>query len=118
MRLPRGSSLMGAESFRGYMASFVAGMSVLGGTAALVFTWFNAGTIDPPRDLALIFGALGTITGGGATFLYMQDASSRASHATERATASAAASQPTVTTGGEPPMTTVTPAEPKPEVKP
>lgn len=102
---------MGAESFRGYMASFVAGLSVIGGSAALVYCWLNAASIDPPRDLALIFGALGTITGGGATFLYMQDASSRASHATERATASAAASQPTVTTSGEPPTTTITPAD-------
>lgn len=80
---------METEKFRGFIAAIVAGISVIGGSVALVIIWSIGSGETPPRDLALVFGALTGVIGSGGTFLYMSDASSRASHASERATAAA-----------------------------
>lgn len=105
------------EKVRGYLAAFVAAVAVVGGALGAVFVWLHSGDTNPPRDLAIILGVMTGLIGAGSTFLFMSDAGSRAAHASERANAAGAASQPTVTTTEGPPQkTTITPpaVEPKP----
>lgn len=101
------------ESFRGYTATIVAALCVLGGGAAALYLSQLPPT-EPPRELTIIFGIIGGLIGTGTTFLFLQDSSSRASHATERAMdqgvnagaalpAQAPGTTTTITTPSEPP---------------
>lgn len=78
---------MNVESFRGYVASLVAAVAVVGGAIGAVYVWQIANTIDPPPETALIFGVFTGLIGAGTTFLFMADSASRASHAAERSSA-------------------------------
>ena len=78
---------MNVESFRGYVASLVAAVAVIGGAVGAVYVWQMANTIDPPPETALIFGVFTGLIGAGTTFLFMADSASRASHAAERSSA-------------------------------
>lgn len=78
---------MNVESFRGYVASLVAAIAVIGGAVGAVYVWQTANTIDPPPETALIFGVFTGLIGAGTTFLFMADSASRASHAAERSSA-------------------------------
>lgn len=76
---------MPVETFRGYLAALVAAFCVVGGAAGLLYVAAILPPSDPPRDLALAYGVIGSLITGGTTFLWLQDSSARASHATERA---------------------------------
>src|SRR4051794_17455115 len=75
---------METERFRGFVASIVAALAVVGGAGGAIFVWLAANDVTPPRDLALIFGVMTGLIGSGSTFLFMADSASRASHAAER----------------------------------
>lgn len=80
---------MPVESFRGYVAAIIAAILLVGGIAAAIFAWMNSTEYLPDgttqeRDLAIVFGLIGSLTGAAATFLFLTDASARASHASER----------------------------------
>jgi hypothetical protein len=76
---------MGVEKFRGYVAAVVAAVLSIGSLVGLVFVWMQPVDETAPRELALIFGALTGAFSSASTYLFMQEAASRATHATERA---------------------------------
>lgn len=78
---------MPVEQFRGYLAALTAAFCVVGGAAALLYVVAVLPPTDPPRDLTLVAGVIGTLITGGTTFLWLQDSASRAAHASERAAA-------------------------------
>jgi hypothetical protein len=86
---------MPVEQFRGYVAAVTAALCVIGGGAAAVYLWALP-PIDPPRELALIFGVIGTLIGSGTTFLFVAEGASRATHAAERSFANGSASGATL----------------------
>jgi hypothetical protein len=75
---------MPVEQFRGYVASLVAAIAVIGGAIGAAWAWYVAGTSGMSTDLALVLSVFTGLIGTGGTFLFMSDASSRASHASER----------------------------------
>lgn len=95
---------MPVEQFRGYVAAIVAALCVVGGGAALIYLWALP-PVDPPRELTLIYGLIGSLIGAGTTFLFVSEGASRATNAAERSFASGSAS------GASAPeqITTVTP---------
>jgi cell division septation protein DedD len=70
---------MPVEAFRGYITALVAAILAIGALALAYIAWLQP--IDPqnPKDLALLFGFLGTAFGGSATWLFSQETASRAS---------------------------------------
>ena len=86
---------MAVEQFRGYVAAIVAALCVVGGGAALIYLWALP-PVDPPRELTLIYGLVGSLIGAGTTFLFVAEGSSRATHAAERSFTAGAASGSTL----------------------
>lgn len=86
------------------IASLVIGV----GMAILYFS-----RLDPPesnsQNLSLVMAGF---IGAAIQFVFNRETQTSTARQVERATAAGAASQPTVTTSGEPPTTTVTPAVP------
>lgn len=111
---------MPVEQFRGYVASIVAALCVVGGGLAAVWLWSLPPT-DPPRDLALIYGIVGGLIGSGSTFLFVAEGASRATHAAERSFESgsvAGAALPDQARQVEPVGPDFTANEPEPEIEP
>jgi hypothetical protein len=84
---------MPVEAFRGYITALVAAILAIGALALAYIAWLQP--IDPanPKDLALLFGFLGTAFGGSATWLFSQETASRASHAAIKAHEAGVSSQ-------------------------
>jgi hypothetical protein len=100
---------MPVEQFRGYVAAIVAALCVVGGGAALIYLW-QLPPVDPPRELTLIYGLIGSLIGAGTTFLFVSEGASRATNAAERSFASgsvAGAAAPEQVTTVTPSSTTI-----------
>lgn len=67
-----------------------AAIIAIGSLGLAVYVWMNGGE----RDLALIFGFLGTAFGSASTFLFLGERSTAAAKATERAVNAGALSAP------------------------
>jgi uncharacterized protein involved in response to NO len=70
--------------------------------------------LDPPESSANLGLVMAGFIGAAIQFVFNRETQTSTARQVERATAAGVASQPTVTTGGEPPTTTVTPADPAP----
>lgn len=55
----------------------------IGSLIAALWAW-SLPPIDPPRDLAILFGILGTTLGGSLGFLFGQESATRAVRSYER----------------------------------
>lgn len=73
-----------AETFRGIVASLTAAAAVLGGSWGAYQVWVTAVAVNPTPETAGIFGVFTGLIAAGTTFLFVQEAASRASHASER----------------------------------
>jgi len=97
---------MQADTIKLWFTYITALIIVVGGGAML---WFSR--LDPPETSTQLQLLLAGFIGGAIAFLFNKESSTSTARQVERAIAAGAASQPTVTTGGYPPTTTVTPSE-------
>jgi hypothetical protein len=74
---------MGSDTVKLLLSHGTAAIITIGSLVLAVYVWSQ-----PPvegRDLALVYGLIGTAFGAGSSFLFMQEASLRASRAAESA---------------------------------
>jgi hypothetical protein len=76
---------MTVESFRGFTTAIVAGLLALISLILAFVAWLQPVDPNNPRELALIFGFLGTAFGSSTGYLFAQESANRASRAAERA---------------------------------
>lgn len=97
---------MGIDTIKVTYTYTIATIVIIGGGLILYFS-----RLDPPesnsQNLSLV---LAGFIGAAIQFVFNRETQTSTARQVERATAAGVASQPTVTTGGEPPTTTVTPA--------
>jgi uncharacterized membrane protein len=86
----------------------IALLVIVGGMAMLYFS-----RLDPPSSGNLALVTAGFV-GVALQFVFQRETATNSARQTERATALGASTQPTTTVSGNPPTTTVTPAEPVP----
>lgn len=96
---------MGIDSLKVLFTYGVATLMILGGLIFLLVT-----RLDPPNTSQDIALAIVGFIGISLNFVYMRETATNSARQTERAVA-IQAPQPTVTVSGNPPTTTVTPAE-------
>ena len=76
---------MNGDTVRGLISYVTAAIIVLSALYLAVWVWMQPGV--PDRDIALIFGFLGTSFGAASTFLFLGEARTAQARATERAAA-------------------------------
>ena len=86
----------------------IATILVVGGLLFLYLTRNDPSTGQSASMVPLVAG----FVGAAVQFVFNRETQTSTARMTERATASGVASQPTVTTSGEPPTTTVKPPDP------
>jgi hypothetical protein len=106
--LSKGGRVMGLDTLKVTYTYAIATIIVIGGLAILYFS-----RLDPPESNSQNLGlVVAGFIGIALQFVFQRETQTSTARQVERATAAGVASQPTVTTGGEPPTTTVTPAAP------
>ena len=73
------------DAIRGFVSYGTAAIICLASLFLAVWVWMQPGV--PDRDIALIFGFLGTSFGAASTFLFLGEARTAQARATERAAA-------------------------------
>ena len=97
------------DTIRGTIAYLTAAIVTVGGGILAYTAWTSPIPDGGGRDIAILYGFLGLIAGGAVQVLFGAEVRTQATKAAERTQEKAAANQPTVTTGGQPPRTTISP---------
>lgn len=105
---------MNIDAIRGTIAYVTASIVAIGGGILAYQAWVSPIPEGGGRDIAILYGLLGLIIGGAVQFLFGSETRTQATKAAERTQEKAAANQPTITTGGEPPTTRIEPSLPEP----
>ena len=100
---------MGIDTIKVAYTYSIATFIVVGGMVVLYLT-----RLDPPEASQNLSLVVAGFVGAAIQFVFNRETQTSTARATERGIAQGAASQPTVTTGGQPPTTTITPAEVRP----
>lgn len=99
---------MGIDTIKVFYTYLIATLLVIGG---LLFLFYSRN--DPPGgQSAAMIPLVAGFVGAAIQFVFSRETQTSTARQVERGIAQGAASQPTVTTGGIPPTTTVTPPDP------
>lgn len=102
---------MNIDAIRGTIAYVTASVVAIGGGVLAYQAWLSPVPEGGGRDIAILYGLLGIIIGGAVQFLFGSETRTQATKAADRSHGQAAANQPTMTLGGDPPRATITPAD-------
>jgi hypothetical protein len=101
---------MGIDQIKIIYTYSIASILILGGLFIIYQT-----RLDPPEaDIQGLRLLMAGFIGGATQFVFNRETQTQTARQVERSTAAGVSSQPTVTTSGNPPTTTVTPASPEP----
>ena len=95
------------DTIRGTIAYVTAAIVAVGAPILAYMAWLQP--VVEGRDLAILFAFFGITAGGAAQFLFGAEVRTQAAKSAERSAEKALANQPTISTGGQPPRTTISP---------